>query len=420
MEDRVILHADMNNCYASIEIHHHPQWRGFPLAVCGSQEDRHGIVLAKSQEAKRFGVKTGEPVGQALTKCPDLLIVPPHYEMYLDYSRRARALYARYTDLVEPFGMDECWMDVTGSQKLFGNGRTIADDIRCRIKKELGITVSVGVSFNKTFAKLGSDLKKPDAVTEIPRDRFRQILDPLPVENMLGVGGSTRRKLCACGICTLGDLAGSDPHFLRKILGVSGILLWHHANGRDADPVHNVQYRAPIRSVGRGVTCRADLVDNAEVLRVLQVLCFSVSQRLREHGLEASGVQLSVRDCDLYTRQFQTLLALPTQSSLLLREAGMALFTERYDWQKPVRALTIRAIHLRPLRTYRQLGFLSAFSQRQKKEDLDAALYALRERFGKHAISFASLFEETKLPADRSEFEIPVRLFSESCLYEGS
>ena len=195
MPERTILHCDMNNCYASIELISNPQWRGKPLAVCGSAEERRGIVLAKSEEAKKFGIKTGETLWQAKLKCPDLITVEPHYEEYLKYSRLARSIYYQYTDRVEPFGLDECWLDCTGSISLLGSGEKIAEEIRERIKNELGITVSIGVSFNKIFAKLGSDLKKPDAVSFIGRTDFRRKLWKLSASELLGVGRSTAEKL---------------------------------------------------------------------------------------------------------------------------------------------------------------------------------------------------------------------------------
>jgi DNA polymerase-4 len=309
--ERTILHCDMNNCYASIETMLHPEWEGKPLAVCGSQEDRHGIVLAKSQEAKALGIKTGEVIWQAKQKCPNLLIVPPHYEEYLKYSRLAQQIYYSYSNQVESFGLDECWIDVSGSE-LFGDGKTIADDIRSRMKKELGITVSIGVSFNKVFAKLGSNMKKPDATTVIPKEDFREIVWKLPASEMIGIGRATTIKLQRCGIHTLGDLAKTSPDFLKRLLGINGVALWNYANGRDCSKVSDYHYEAPIKTIGHGITCREDLLNEFEVKRIFQELSQDVSRRLIDNDFLATGVQITIRDNELYSKQYQ----MPTQYPL--------------------------------------------------------------------------------------------------------
>ena len=238
--ERVILHSDMNNFYASVEARYHPELRERPMAVCGNPQLRHGIVLAKNELAKSCGVKTGEPIWQAVRKCPELTFAEPHYDLYASYSRMAKEIYSEYTDQVENFGLDECWLDVSGSTCLFGEGKLIAEEIRKRIHSELGVTVSVGVSFNKVFAKLGSDLKKPDAVTRIDRENVKEQIWPLPVGELLYVGGSTRNKLAKYGIFTIGELASSRVEFLRYILGKSGVTLWNFANGYDLSPVSDI------------------------------------------------------------------------------------------------------------------------------------------------------------------------------------
>ena len=267
--ERVILHSDLNACYASIECMLNPALRGKPVAVGGSAEARHGIILAKSQEAKVCGVKTGEALWQAKLKCPNLIIVEPHFEQYRRFSGYAHEIYLRYTDLVEPFGLDECWLDVTGSTHIFGSGEKIANEIRETIKAELGLTVSVGVSFNKIFAKLGSDMKKPDAVTCIGKDNFKEKIWHLPAADILGVGRSTEKKLESYGIVTIGDIAKSDAAFLRRILGKCGGELWSYANGLDSSRVKSYDLAIPAKSIGHGVTCRADLVNADEVWKVM-------------------------------------------------------------------------------------------------------------------------------------------------------
>ena len=228
---RSILHCDMNNFYASVECMLDPALKKYPIAVCGSVEERHGIVLAKNYKAKAFDVKTGDAVWQAKQKCKDLVVVPPHYEEYIKYSKLARSVYERYTDQVEPYGMDECWLDISGTESLFGSPEKVANEIRETMKFELGLTISVGVSFNKIFAKLGSDMKKPDAVTLIPKDTFKEKIWGLPAADLLGVGRATQRVLDSYCIRTIGDLANTDPEFLRKRLGKNGVVLWNYAKG---------------------------------------------------------------------------------------------------------------------------------------------------------------------------------------------
>ena len=247
MNKRIILHSDLNNFYASVECLYHPEYRGKPLAVLGDPEARHGIVLAKNYEAKSRDVRTGDPKWMAEQKCPGIVFVPPHYELYMKHSRLVRQIYSEYTDQVEPYGLDECWLDVTGSTRLFGSGEEIADKIRKRVKSELGVSVSVGVSFNKIFAKLGSDLKKPDATTVIECDRFKEVVWPLPVKELLYVGRATHNKLKRRGIFTIGDLANANPESLKFWLGKMGIVLWQFANGLDTSPVSNIGAKSLIK-----------------------------------------------------------------------------------------------------------------------------------------------------------------------------
>ena len=246
--DRVIFHCDLNSFYASVELLDHPELRHLPVAVCGDPASRHGIILAKNEPAKKFGIKTAETIWQAKQKCPQLVLLPAHHDRYRTWSRKVNAVYEQYTDLVEPFGIDESWLDVTAS-KLFGSGTEIAEKIRNDIKSELGITVSIGVSFNKVFAKLGSDLKKPDAVTCIPKDRFKEIVWPLAASEMLGVGRATEKKLASCGIRTIGTLATWPVEFFEKKFGKNGVMLWMFANGLDESKVSATTASVPVKSV---------------------------------------------------------------------------------------------------------------------------------------------------------------------------
>lgn len=326
--ERTILHSDMNCFYASVEMMLDPSLRGKPVAVCGSTENRHGIVLAKSELAKKAGIKTGMVNWEARQLCPGLVMVKPQYDQYLKYSELARNIYQRYTDQVEPYGMDECWLDVTGSRGVCGDGMKIAESIRQEIKEELGLTVSIGVSFNKIFAKLGSDMKKPDAVTEITKATFQEKVWPLPAADLLFVGRATDAKFRNYGIHTIGDIAATDPQFLKRLLGVNGFQLWRYAAGKDDTPVMHKDFVSPIKSVGHGITCVADLLDDEEVWKVMLELSQDIGHRLRLHKLKATGVQISIRSNDLGFRQFQAPLSLSTQSPMMIAKRLM-LFSRR-------------------------------------------------------------------------------------------
>ncbi len=410
--ERVILHSDLNACYASIECMLNPSIRGKPVAVAGSVEERHGIILAKSQEAKVCGVKTGEAVWQAKLKCPDMILIEPHFDEYIKYSSFVRDIYRRYTDLIEPFGLDEAWLDVTGSQRLFGNGWQIAENIRETVKSELNLTVSIGVSFNKVFAKLGSDLKKPDAVTVITRDDFKEKLWKLPANEMIGVGRATFEKLNGFGVYTIGDLANCDRDWITKQFGKNGTELWIFANGLDSSRVKPDGYREPIKSVGHGITCSDDLVDNNEVWRVFLSLSQDVQRRLTGYGLKACGVQITVKDCRLLSSQFQKKLAIPTRSASELAREAMELFEKRYEWKNNVRAVTIRAIDLVELNAPAQLDLFSDIKKHEKIQKIDDTVLALRHRFGKNAIFNACLMLEGKMPGGHPEESVmPMRMY---------
>ena len=385
---RAILHIDMNSCYASIECLHHPEIRHLPVAVGGDVEARHGIILAKNELAKRAGVKTGEALWQAKQKCPNLVIVPPHYQLYLRFSRMARAIYAEYTDLIEPFGLDEAWIDVTGSG-VFGDAVEIAETIRKRVKFELGITVSIGVSFNKIFAKLGSDYKKPDAVTVFGKDDYREKVWPLPVEELLYVGPATTRKLRARCIRTIGDLAQTDPSLLHSWLGKMGYVLHAFANGNDPSPVAPLGEEAIIKSIGNSTTTPRDLTCEEDVNIIFYVLAESVAARMRENGFRAKTVQISLRDTDLFSFERQCKLESPSCLASELHDAGMRLLQDNYRFRKPLRSVGIRGMDLVPIQTAMQLNFFEDPVRREKRERLEVAVDELRRRFGHAAVSRA-------------------------------
>lgn len=413
MQQRAILHSDMNSFYASVEMMLDPSLRGKAVAVCGSVEDRHGIVLAKSDLAKRAGVKTGMVCWEARQRCPNLTVVPPQYDEYIKYSRLAHEIYYRYTDMVEPFGMDECWLDVTASRYQCGTGMEIAEQIRAATREELGLTVSVGVSFNKIFAKLGSDLKKPDAVTEITPENFREKVWPLAASEMIYVGPATERKLANYGIHTIGQVAETPPELLRSWFGVNGLALWRYANGTDQSRVMHKDFVSPVKSVGHGITCTADLENEEEVFKVMLELSQDVGHRLRVHGLTARGVQLWIRANDLTGMQCQCKLPFRTQLPSELAAAGFKLFKERYHWTQNVRAVCIRAIDLVPKSEEEQLSIFVDNEKRDRRERLEDTIENLRSRFGKGAITYAVLLGDLKMPGDgRDKVKMPGLMYS--------
>ena len=387
---RSVLHIDMNACYASIECLYDPSIRNLPVAVGGDVEARHGIILAKNQIAKRFGVKTGEALWQAKQKCPELHIVPPHFDRYLRFSRMAREIYADYTDLVEPFGLDEVWCDVTGTQKLRERGmEALANEIRERVKFELGITVSVGASWNKIFAKLGSDYKKPDAVTVFTPENYRDKVWPLPASDLLGVGRATERKLASRGIHTIGDIAAAPPSMLRGILGKWGLILHDFATGYDTSPVARAGDEAVIKSIGNSTTTPRDLCCDEDAGIVYWMLCESVAERMRESGFLCRGVQVHIRDNELASFECQLKLESPTCLASTLHEAAMRLLRENWDWHKPLRSIGVRATDLLPASTPVQCSIFEDSERQEKRERLERSVDDLRRRFGHYCVGRA-------------------------------
>ena len=399
MGDSVILHSDLNSFYASVEMMLDPSLRGKAVAVCGSTEDRHGIVLAKSDLAKKAGIKTGMVNWEARQLCKDLIVVPPHYDQYLKYSKLTQAIYQRYTDLIEPFGMDECWLDVTGSN-LYGSGKEIAEKIRKSCREELGLTVSIGVSYNKIFAKLGSDMKKPDAITEISRETFKEKVWPLDCSEMIYCGRATSAKLAKYGIHTIGEVAAAEPAFLKRLLGVNGLALWNYANGTDTSRVMHKDFVSPVKSIGHGITCISDLENEEEVWKVILSLCQDIGHRLRVHELSAKGVQVAVRGHDLLGSQFQGKLPFKTQLPSEIGATAFRLFRERYKWDSKVRAITVRAIDLVPYNEPDQISMFVDHARLERRERLEDTVEELRRRFGKHAITYGILMGDLKMPDD--------------------
>lgn len=389
--DRVILHVDMNAFYASVETLSHPEARDVPMAVCGDAESRRGIILAKNELAKRYGVKTAEPIWQAQKKCPGLLLLSPHREAYSDYSRRANDIYRRFTDLVEPASIDESYLDVTGSRRLFGSGKEIADAIREAVRGELGLTVSVGVSFCKIFAKLGSDYKKPDATTVISRENYKALLYPLPVTDLMYVGGATARSLGAIGVETIGELAALDDRTLTARLGKHGHTLYLYSHGLDDEPVKGPGQQEEVKSVGNSITFRRNLITLEDIRAGLLPLAESVGARLRAQGLRCCGVQVSIKDPAFKTIDRQTQLARPTHLTRELYTAALGLVESAWKIGDPIRLLSVTAINL----TDAQSGQISFFEApaNDRLEALDSSVDKIRAKFGKSAIKPASILK---------------------------
>ncbi len=397
--ERAILHSDLNCFYASVETMLNPTLRDKAVAVCGSTEDRHGIVLAKSEKAKKAGVKTGMVNWEARSICKDLIIVPPQYDQYLKYSQLTRAIYQRYTDLIEPFGMDECWLDVTGSGLLFGSPEKIAHDIRRRVRFELGITVSVGVSWNKIFAKLGSDYKKPNAVTVINKDNYKKIVYPLPVSDLLMIGPATTRKLKSHGIYTIGDLASAPPEMLAAFLGKMGYILHAFANGRESSPVTASGCAPIIKSVGNGITAPRDLKNENDIKSVQYVLTESVARRLREQGLKGRVVSIGIRDKNLFSFTRQSRLKIATNDTGKLQNAALELFRANYsfDTMPPVRALTVSVSELCDENEAFQLDMFEDNALNEKINRLNHTIDGLKDRFGSYCVRQAFLLSDKQL-----------------------
>lgn len=407
--ERIIIHSDMNSCYASIECSLNPDLKGKAVAVGGSTQERHGIILAKSPEAKKCGVTTGEAIWQAKRKCPELIVIEPHFDVYMKYSRLARDIYRRYTDKIEPMGLDEAWCDITGSLLLFGSVQNITDEIRKAFREELGITVSIGVSYNKIFAKLGSDLASCDEVVTITKENYKDVVWPLPVSSIMGVGKSTEKKLNSYGIRTVGDLAKQPESWLKLVFGVHGEDMWRYANGLDTSPVAPDSYEREIKSVGHGITCKQDLVCDDEVWKVFLALAQNVSKRLKDEKLEATAVQIAVRSNGLQNIQCQGETPLPTQSAFEIAKTALELFKVNYNWRKDVRALTVRAINLQQVDTPLQLDLSGNYEKSERQRKIDDTVMSLRERFGKDAVFNCCLMTETKAPnMDGKKSPLPV------------
>lgn len=371
----------------------HPEYKTVPMAVAGNSEDRKGIILAKNELAKKFGVQTAEPIWQAQRKCPNLVIAKPHYSKYKEFSKKVFLIYMRYTDRVEPFGIDEAWLDVTGSKKLFGSGAEIAESIRKTVKNETGLTVSIGVSFNKSFAKLGSDYKKPDAITKITRENFKDIVYPLPVGDLLFAGKSTCERLAKYDIKTIGQVASSSRELLTSILGARGGELHDCACGNGSDFVVRSDFYEPPKTIGRGLTFKRSITSIGDVKTAIAPLAEDVAQRLRKYGLWCNCVSVSIKDDSLKTISRQTNIEPSTNLGRIISDTAAALVEKNWDFKIPIRMLTVTAASLSDEYRGAQLSLFDVAEKEEKTgklERLEKSIDALKERFGKEIISFAS------------------------------
>lgn len=411
---RVILHSDLNSFYASVECLYNPAIRDKPVAVGGDPEARHGIILTANIIAKRgFGIKAGQAIWQAKQKCPELIVLPPNYGRYIRFSKLAREIYRNYTDLIESFGIDEAWMDVTESTKLFGSGEKIANEIRRKIREELGITASIGVSYNKIFAKIGSDIRKPDATTVITEDNFKQLVWSLSVKDLLYVGTSTFRKLANIGLATIGDLAGSPVVFLKSMLGKWGEYLWTFANGYDTSPVLKLDHIGTIKGIGNSMTTPRDLETDKDVKLMFYVLAESVAERLRRHNFKGGTVQIHIRDNELVSIERQAKLPVNSFVSREIAQKAFEIFKSNWKWEKPIRSIGVRATDLITADSCRQLSIFDDESRRVQMEKLEYSIDDIRRRFGHYSVQRGLLLTDSRLNSNPIEENVifPVSYF---------
>ena len=387
---RIIFHIDQNCYFASVEMISRPELRNVPMAVAGGASVRHGIILAKNEPAKKYGIKTAEAIWQAKAKCPELVLVDAHHKKYEFYSKKIRAMYSEYTDKVEPFGLDECWLDMTGIVSDYAEAEETALEIRNRVKEEFKLTCSVGISFNKVFAKLGSDYKKPDATTVFSDENWKEKIWPLPVADLLFVGRHTAEKLLKINVKTIGDLANTDGEFISRYLGKAGEMLWEYANGLDDAPVAESGYKRIPKSVGNSTTTAEDMTSDRQIERTLHMLSESVAERLRKHTLKGTVVQITVRDRDLSIYEKQKIIYKPTDDAKVIYAAARDLFKESYDWEKGVRSIGVRCTKLVRADSGEQLSIFNEVKASERDDRLNKAIDDINRRYGSSVIKSAA------------------------------
>lgn len=394
--DRIILHSDCNSFYASVECLHNAKIRSKPVAVGGDAENRHGIILAKNEIAKKYNIKTGEAIWQAKQKCPELIVVPPHFELYKRFSKMAKRIYLEYTDRVESFGLDEAWLDITGNSE-HSDGFKTACEISRRIKEELGITVSIGVSFNKIFAKFGSDYKKPDAITCITRENYKDIVWNAPASDLLYVGRATKKKLKDIGIYTIGEIANTPLEILRSHLGKWGDLLYGFANGYDSSPVTRFDEHSEVKSIGNSTTTPKDIKTLEDAKIVLYVLCDSVCRRMRQQGFIAKTVCISVRDTKLNTFNRQHTMDDYTNLTAIITKNAYELFKANCRMDTPLRSIGVAVTDFAHEDIPHQINMLVNEERLSQNIELDKTLDRLKQRFGNYIVRPAVLLSDNML-----------------------
>lgn len=396
-DDRIILHCDINNFFASVECAAHPELANKPVAVAGDPKKRTGIILAKNEIAKKFGVTTGEPIWQAMQKCPELVCLPPHHLLYEKISKQIIEIYKCYTDQIEPFGIDECWLDLSTCQKLFPDAEKVAFEIRQRIKNEIGVTASIGISFCKLFAKLASDMKKPDATTSIHRSNFKKIIYPMPIDAIIGIGKRMKKNLVRMNINTLGDLAQADVRVLQAKFGVVGVRLKEKLLGFDFDPVSDLCDLDPVKSVGNGTTTIKDICTEQEIKQTIQCLASSVSRRLREKGVRCANIGVSIKNSALHTLHHEKTIAFPTNDEIEITKQAMQVIHEFWDFDEPVRAVRLCCSSLHA----KQNEQTSLFSESTSKNDkINEAIDFLNKKYCRKVVRIAAITKNDFINSD--------------------
>ena len=396
-KERIIVHSDINHCYAQIEEMKYPELRDIPMAVGGSEEERHGIILAKNDKAKAFQIKTGESLREALAKCPQLRILKPDYEEYMYYTEKVKDIYREYTDQVESFGLDEAWMDLSESTALFGDGRSIARRIQNRVAHELGMSVSMGVSYNKIFAKIGSDMDKHSGLVEITRQNYRDVIWPRPVSDLFYVGRATKHKLAHYAIETIGQLAQLPKGWMKDRFGKMGELIWWFANGEDVSEVALISHQDPVKSVGNAITAPKDVCTYEEAKLVYYVLVESVASRLREQGLRGNVISITLRSTELSWFSRQRKLTQATNIAAEIMPVVLTLLQENYDFTIPLRTIGVTVSGIEKDTGFTQLNLFVSEQERQRQRKLEETMDAVRERFGFAKIQRCSMLQDRHL-----------------------
>lgn len=398
--ERLIYHIDVNNAFLSWEALQRLQEdptsidiRTIPSAICGDPQKRHGIILAKSPLAKQYHISTAETIQSALKKCPQLQLYPSRYHVYQEFSQKFHTLLTHYTDCIEPFSIDEAFLDMTTSYHLFGNKITAAQSIQTAIYETLGFTVNIGISTNKVLAKMASDFEKPFKIHTLFPDEIAEKLWPLPIERLLFAGKSTCKKLKMLGISTIGDLANTEPSYLIPHLGKNGMQLYQYANGIDASPVQ--PERPDAKGYSNSITIDHDVTDTREAKQILLSLCETIGFRLRKDEKTATCLSVQLKDCFFKTKSKQCTLAEATNHSQKLYELACSLFDTLWDHHTPIRLLSVHATKLSNT-SYQQLSLFD--NEQSHHNNLDQALDQIRNKYGSDSIMRASFLNTTYDP----------------------